>query len=302
MRLVLLALLCSLLLPASATAEVTRPGTSEIRQDGPRISWVLGIPADELASRAGGDDRESIGNFMSNNLRMSVDNQTCAGGMSHATPERFQGAPFTRVYMRFECPHQYGEFAVINELLLTDRVDYDLGGTSGTFRFDLDHSLLEAKTPEFPRWLAEGFEAIAVGWEHALFLAILLLGARSRRQFGEFAAAFTGASVLGLFLGVFDVVNVSERVLEGLTVASIVGVAALPVLGIGGSRQLAVVFGLALMHGLALAVAVPDTVALPGFAVGVVLGTAVVVSVAGALALASQAVRRPSRARGRMPA
>ena len=107
-------------------------------------------------------------------------------------------------------------------------------------------------------------------------------------------------------LAVLGVVSVPERVIEALTVASIVGVAALPVLGIAGRTQLSIVFALALVHGLAFAIAVPDDNALAGFAVGLLLAEALIVTLAGALRLAWRARDRrpgaPARDRARSAA
>lgn len=294
MRTALLALLLTLLLPATALADVDKPGVSEIRQDGTRVSWVLGIPGDELASLAG-ETKEAIAGYMANNLRISVDAESCPGGMHEATPVRRDGVvPFARVEMRFSCPQEAGQFAVINETFVANTADYELGGASGTFRFDADHTLLEAKSPEFPRWVQAGFETLLLGWQHVLFLAILLLGARSAREFATFAATATAAVVLALGLAVTGVVSVPDRAIEALAVASIVCVAALPVLGITGNRQLSIVFGLGLVHGLAFAISVPNTDALPGFTLGVLLAEALIVTLAGVLPLAW-------RARGRTP-
>jgi hypothetical protein len=298
MRTVLLALLFTLLLPATALAEVNRPGVSEIRQDGTRISWVLGIPSEQLANLAGGDSKESIAGYMSNNVRFSVDAESCDGGMHEATPVRREGVvPFARVEMRFSCPKETGQFAAINETFVVNVTDYELGGANGTFRFDADHTLLEATSPKFLRWVRDGFERFATGWEHLLFLALLLLGARSARELGTFAAGAAVACTFGLVLAVGGVVNVPERTLEVVTVASIVAVAALPVLGIAGRLQLSLVLGLALVHGLALAVEVPTDDALLGFSLGVLLAQALVVSLAGALPLAWRALGRKPGAR-----
>jgi hypothetical protein len=296
MRNLLLALLIVLLLPTTATAAVDRPATAEIRQDGTAITWVLGIPSDELVDLAGGETKAQLAGYMANNVRLALDTVSCPGEMTHATPERFGGLPFTRVHLRFECPEDAGHFTVTNEMLTISRTDYELGGTSGSFRFDADHTVLEAESPKFPRWLRDGFEAFALGWQHVLFLALLLLGARTGRELGTFAAVAAAASVVGLTLGALEVVTVSERVLETLTVASVVGVAALPVLGIKGTPQLALVAALALVHGLALA---PARDVLSGYALGVLLAEAVVVTLAAALPLAWRALGRTPGARGR---
>jgi hypothetical protein len=300
----LLALLFALLFPTSALADVTKPGTSEIRQDGTRISWILGIPGEELTSLAGGETKEVIAGYMANNVRLSVDAESCPGGMHEATPVREDGVePFARVEMRFSCPKEHGAFAVINETFVKMAVDYELGGTSGTFRFDGNHTLLETTTPKFPRWVRGGFESIVTGWQHVLFFAVLLLGARTAREFGQLAAGTVAASVVALVLAAQGVVNVPERTIEVFTVASIVAVAALPVLGFAGRPQLWIASALALGHGLAFAIDVPTTAAIPGFTLGLLLGEALVISLLGALLLAWTALgqrlgaRAPGRAR-----
>lgn len=304
MRTAVIVLLLALLFPATAAAAVDRPGVAEIRQDGTRISWVLGIPGEELTSLAGGETKEKIAGYLSNNVRMSVDAESCTGGMYEATPVRRDGVePFARVEMRFSCSKEAGTFELVNETFVTSVTDYELGGASGTFRFDADHTLLESTSPKFPRWVRDGFESLATGWEHVLFLAILLLGARTAREFCTLAASAVGATVIALVLAVEGIVNVPARTLELVSVASIVGVAALPVLGIKGRPQVWAVFVLALAHGLAVAVDVPTTDALLGFALGLVLAEALIVSLAGALLLASRALgqrlgaRAPGRAR-----
>lgn len=306
MRISLLALLIVLVLPATAAAAVDRPGVAEIRQDGTRITWVFGLPADELASLAGGDTKAQLAGYMANNVRIAMDTVSCSGGMTHATAERFGGRPFTRVHMRYDCPREAGSFAVTNEMLLTIRTSYELGGTSATYRFDADHIVLETTSPEFPRWVADGFETLALGWEHVLFLAVLLLGARSAREFATFAGSVTAAFVTALLLGAYGIVNVPERTLEALAVASVVGVAALPVLGFRGRPQLVIVTGLALVHGLSFALAVPATGALPGFVIGLLLAEALIVTLCGALPYAWRARDRtpgaPARDRARSAA
>jgi hypothetical protein len=306
MRNALLTLLILLWLPATAAAAVDRPGTAEIRQDERRVTWVIGLPADELASLAVGDTKEAIAGYMGNTVRIALDDSSCAGGMDHATPERFRGAAFTRVELRYTCPEQYGTFTVTSEMLLPLSVDYELGGASGTLRLDADNTVRSVKSPEFPRWLRDGAQALLLGWEHVLFLTVLLLGARSTRELGAFAASVAAAFALALLLGAYDVVNVPERGIEALTVASVVAVAALPVLGISGRPQLMIVFALALVHGLAFALLVPTTAALPGFVAGLLLAQALVVTLAGGLLRAWPARDRtpgaPERGRARSAA
>ena len=54
-------------------------------------------------------------------------------------------------------------------------VDYKLGGAEGTFLFDPDHTVMTADSPGFPRFVEKGIEHIVLGWDHVVFLVILLL-------------------------------------------------------------------------------------------------------------------------------
>ena len=67
----------------------------------------------------------------------------------------------------------------------------------------------------------------------------------------------------------------------------------------GRRRPLGIVTGLALVHGLAFALAVDATRTLPGFIVGLLLAQALLVTLAGALPLASRALGRRPGARAR---
>ena len=169
---------------------------------------------------------------MANNVRMSVDGESCPGAMTRATPERHNGAAYTRVWLRFKCPHETGDFQVINEIPLDSVVDYELGGAQGTFLFDDDHTVMDASAPGFPRFIEKGVEHIVLGWDHVVFLVILLLGAQTLRDVLKLATVFTVAHSLTLALALLGVVNVPGAIVEPLIAASIVYVAAMQVLGI----------------------------------------------------------------------
>ena len=163
MRNALLALLFTLLLPATAGAAVDKPGVSEIRQDGAVVTWVLGIPGEELTSLAG--ETQGVGRGLHGQQRPHVRGRGVLPGRDDdATPERRDGVPpFARVTMQFKCPQEAGKFAVVNEMLLVSAVDYELGGATGTFRFGPDHTLMEVASPEFSRWLRDRLRGARAG-------------------------------------------------------------------------------------------------------------------------------------------
>jgi hypothetical protein len=131
-----------------------------------------------------------------------------------------------------------------------------------------------------------GVEHIALGWDHVLFLVVLLLGARSLRDVIELATAFTVAHSITLALATLGVVDVPAAIVEPLIALSIAFVAAENVLGGGASRhRLAFVFAFGLLHGLGFAGSIEfaDGVnlvsALVAFNLGIELGQAAFVTV-----------------------
>ena len=81
-----------------------------------------------------------------------------------------------------ECPAAQGAFRVDYDLPMENVVDYELGGAKGTYLFDPDHRSMSADSPGFTRFVEEGVEHIVLGWDHVLFLVILLLGASSFKR------------------------------------------------------------------------------------------------------------------------
>src|SRR5918999_1139242 len=88
------------------------------------------------------------------------------------------------------------------------KVNYVLGGAEGTFLFDPDHTVMTADSPHFTRFVEQGVEHIVLGWDHVVFLIILLLGARKLRDVIELATAFTAAHSVTLALAILVVVNI----------------------------------------------------------------------------------------------
>jgi hypothetical protein len=137
----------------------------------------------------------------------------------------------------------------------------------------------------FGRVVALGVEHILTGWDHLLFLAALLLGAKGLRGVLKLATAFTVGHSVTLALAALQVWAPPSRLTESLIAASIVFV------GVQNIRRkatekhwpLALAFGL--VHGFGLAGAL-EAVALEGkglvlrlfaFNLGVELGQLLVV-------------------------
>jgi hypothetical protein len=287
----LLALLIPLAASAAAEAHVTKPGYSEVRQHGQHVNYVLGLETEELVAVAG-ESKAEMEAYLTGAVRLTVDGESCRSSMRGATPEPHQGVPYTRVWLDMECPKEQGAFRVDYDLPMENVVDYELGGAKGTYLFDPDHRSMDADSPGFPRFVEMGLEHILLGWDHVLFLCILLLGAKTLRSVLELATAFTVAHSVTLGLAVFGVVDVPGAIVEPLIAASIVYVAVENVLGVQSRKRLLVVFAFGLLHGLGFAGSVtfadgtPLLGALIGFNVGIELGQAALIAVVFPLLLA----------------
>jgi len=109
------------------------------------------------------------------------------------------------------------------------------------------------------QFLALGVEHILTGFDHLLFLAVLLLGVTSLRRMALLVSVFTLAHSLSLALAALGCIAMPGRVVEPLIAASIVVVAARNwALHTERSERLAVTFGFGLVHGLGFATALRE--------------------------------------------
>lgn len=135
-------------------------------------------------------------------------------------------------------------------------------------------------------WL--GVEHILLGFDHLLFLAALLIGARRGGTMIAVVTAFTLAHSLTLGLAWYGVVDPPERLVEILIAASIAIVAAGNLAGFGKRHGWLLAGGFGLIHGLGF-FAVLETLGLDrehavltllGFTLGVEAGQLAVVAAA----------------------
>ncbi|HZZ72744.1 MAG TPA: HupE/UreJ family protein [Pirellulales bacterium] len=127
----------------------------------------------------------------------------------------------------------------------------------------------------FWEYLGHGVEHILTGYDHLLFVTALVLAATRLWDLVKVVTAFTCAHTLTLTLAVFNIVNISERLVEPVISASIIFVAVQnifwPEKSTGWSR-LAVAFGFGLFHGLGFAGGLKDAMQdLPTMAIGLAL-------------------------------
>jgi hypothetical protein len=134
-----------------------------------------------------------------------------------------------------------------------------------------------------------GIEHILTGWDHLLFLLVLLLRGGGWLSLVKIITAFTVAHSVTLALAVLEVVALPDRLVEAVIALSIAAVAAenlflRPVV----SRRWLVSFAFGLVHGFGFSSVLRDiglptqglVLSLLGFNAGVELGQALVVAVA----------------------
>ncbi len=153
----------------------------------------------------------------------------------------------------------------------------------------------------FTRHLEEGMTHVLSGFDHLLFLLVVLATGWGLRQIGLALTAFTVGHAITLTASVFGVVRVSPAIVEPAIAATIVGMVLFDRwsqrrVATGAAPwpqgiRLGLVFGCALIHGLGLADALGglglDTASrlwsLAGFNIGIELAQLTVAVAAGAL-------------------
>ena len=152
---------------------------------------MLGLETDELVAVAG-ESQAQLAAYLPGAVRLTVDGESCPSrDDARASPSATTASPTRASGWRWTCPAEQGQFKVDYDLPMENVVDYKLGGAEGTFLFDPDHTVMTADSPGFPRFVEKGVEHIVLGWDHVVFLIILLLGASKLRDVIELATAFT---------------------------------------------------------------------------------------------------------------
>jgi hydrogenase/urease accessory protein HupE len=126
-------------------------------------------------------------------------------------------------------------------------------------------------------YVKHGIWHILTGYDHMLFVSALVLGAAYFWDLFKVVTAFTLAHTITLTLCVFNIVRLSEHIVEPMIAASIVIVAAQNVFFPERARgwlRLAAAFGFGLFHGLGFAGGLKDAMAgLPNIALWSALGS-----------------------------
>lgn len=171
----------------------------------------------------------------------------------------------------------------------------------------------------FARFIAQGVEHIATGWDHLLFLLALLLPAvmvRTGKRWHPatnaraaalsvvgIVTAFTLAHSITLSLAVLHIVSVPSRLVESAIAASVVLAALDNIVPFLPRRRWLLAFGFGLVHGLGFASVLLElslprgdlAISLVGFNLGVELGQLAVVALVVPLAFFARTTRAYAR-------
>lgn len=275
-----------LLAPGAASAHVrSTTGFSEITEQDGEIRYRLSLEYDLLAATVGlgqtaldapsdtereavlAASHEPIAEYLGPEVRVSLDGVECPAVVDGTGLERREDVPYAVVTLAYECPGsatggyavEYGVFMDSGSAVdqHTNLVSYDLDGERGQYVFDSGHQELSVGEvgllSSSMRFVALGVEHIATGWDHLLFVVVLLLGATGFRDVMKLALAFTAAHSVTLALAALGWVEIPGAVVEPLIALSIAYLAAENLLGGESRHRLLVTFGFGLLHGLGFA-------------------------------------------------
>jgi HupE/UreJ protein len=294
------ACLIGVLLPQAARAHVTATGLAVITVEDREIRYRLTLVPSELrelaaqllryamaGSRA---DAERLGEAMRQAVVVRVDGAACRPGRI-AVQDLGAGLKALLSY-DLHCAAMPGRLEVEEDWIGLFGEHYQTIATIRSPQVGGEHLLgpgnrvLSADFgPSSPSDLG-GFVRLGVmhiltGYDHLLFLFVLLAGAGGLWRVLGIASMFTLAHSITLSLAVLGLVHAPPALVEPLIALSIIWVAAENVTGHGrSSRRLAVTFIFGLVHGLGFADALAPLAlsgwllvrALGGFNIGVELG------------------------------
>jgi len=305
----LLALLTSLGAPAPAgahTGGANGYATITIGGDGVRYSltlWPAPLPAAVAAQirRAGAGEtaaRDALLGIVRGKITVMAQGRRCLATNGALSPPSSAAESVTLV-VDFACERAVRELLIRDDLFDALGADYhtlariDGPGASTQFAFTPDaretRVTLGAAGRGTASFLLLGVEHILTGWDHLLFLLVLLLRGGGWLSLAKIITAFTVAHSVTLALAVLDVVHVPDRLVEAVIALSIAAVAAenlflSPVV----ARRWIVSFAFGLVHGFGFSAALRELglpaqgllLSLLGFNAGVEAGQALVVAVA----------------------
>jgi hypothetical protein len=277
--------------------------------------WPAALPAPvarQISRARAGDvtSRDELLGVIRDKVALLAQGQHCVAGTGAELPPNPTTDSLTLV-MQFTCPEVVRALLIRDDLFDALGADYhtlariDLPDRTAQFAFTPEsrEAALSLETPPtggFVSFVRLGIEHILTGWDHLLFLLVLLLRGGHWLSLAKIVTAFTLAHSLTLALAALDIVVLPARLVEAVIALSIALVAAenlflRPVV----VRRWLVSFCFGLVHGFGFSTMLRGLglpahgllLSLFGFNAGVELGQALVV----ALALPALALVRRSR-------
>jgi hypothetical protein len=246
------------------------------------------------AREGDGPSRERLLATVRDKVTLTAEGGRCAAGPG-AISAPPPAAESLTVIVDFSCTGAGRELLIRDDLFDALGADYHtlarIEAPGRTVQFAFTPGTRESRvTPEaggVASFLRLGIEHILTGWDHLLFLLVLLLRGGAWLSLAKVITAFTAAHSVTLALAVLDVATLPDRLVEAVIALSIAVVAAenlgpRPVV----SRRWLVSFGFGLVHGFGFSSVLREmtlparglVLSLLSFNAGVELGQALVVA------------------------
>jgi len=323
-----LGLTFALLVTLAAGPAPAHPGGSNgyavVTIEGPRVRYSLTLWPTALPPAVGAQiERARTGDAASLDQLLAVvrdkgtltaEGRRCEAGSGALAPPASATESLTLV-VDFACGGDGRQLTIRDDLFDAFGPDYhtlarvDAAGRTSQFVFTPEgrETRVTADAPEggFLSFLWLGVEHILIGWDHLLFLLVLLLRGGGWLSIAKIITAFTVAHSITLTLAALDVVTLPDRLVEAVIALSIAYVAAENLLPRpAASRRWIVSFTFGLVHGFGFSSVLRElglptqglVLSLLGFNLGVEAGQALVV----ALVLPALMVLRTTRWEGRV--
>ncbi|HWF61377.1 MAG TPA: HupE/UreJ family protein [Nitrospira sp.] len=281
------------------------------------LADAIGLDRDGNGQLTWGEVRDAhgeIGTYALSRLMLSAGTRSCTIQMLEQLIDHHTDGAYSVLRFHSNCGGPIGRLRVDYRLLFDIDAQHKgllrltQGGQTNTAIFSRESAVQEFSVAERSRWaesrqfIHEGIRHIWLGFDHVLFLLVLLLPAvlilaEGRWQAaGEFSSvcwnvfsivtAFTVAHSLTLTLAALDVVRLPSRLVESTIAASVV------LAGLGNlypamtSRRWLIAFGFGLIHGFGFAAVLTDLglphdsllLSLVSFNVGVEIGQLAIVA------------------------
>jgi hypothetical protein len=284
-------------------------GYATIAVDGDRVRysvtlWPESLPepvaADIVSTQAGeSESRARLLDMVRSKVTLVADGVPCMAGAGFTAPPPPPAAALTLV-VDFACGGPVASLRIRDDIFDVLGPNHhtlariDLPGRSMQFAFDPDTREAEVgphggEARGIVSFVGLGVEHILTGWDHLLFLLVLLLRGGRWLSLVKIVTAFTVAHSVTLALAALEVVALPDRLVEAVIALSIAVVAAenlflTPVV----ARRWLVSFSFGLVHGFGFSSVLRElglpthgvVVSLLGFNAGVELGQMLVVALA----------------------